>query len=323
VRNLGAPNNSTDETLVEFGNLSEQELSRQVALERERLFDIARADPKKNNVPDDVLRQDIHPLNDCYLSIQVHQDDPVRLEQERLRRLEGCTEVPLYVVVLESEEYWDITYNIFYEYNGATADICCIPLQTTAPSAGFHEADQEHVTMRIKKETQELVACFMSSHRELEGEWRYRGKMEEELGPGGAVHPKVYVALNSHSNYPSPGTKLRLLGFGNDYCDVTPSSLIWRPKVMLHLVDLDWSGYSGCFGSTGSGKTKGSVSGFDGLRPGEPPTNITPCARFWCCCYYPACCLIQGWFGGPLIFPGTASSGKTKPAREKQGNTIG
>jgi len=200
----------------------------------------------------------------------------------------------------------------FFEYNGDLAVVCCCKL-------GRHEADLEHVTMRVKKETQSLVAVYFSAHKSLDGQWRYVGNMEEETGPNGEIHPVVYVALNSHACYPTTGMKLRILGFANDMCHVDESSLTWRPKVMLHLADLDWSDYAGCWGGSGSGKDKGNVSGFAGtLPPGEPTTSDNCCRRLCCCCCNGMCCLTQGWLGGAMKFAGLT---KAKPSREKQGNT--
>jgi len=311
MRNKMTGNNSQDEVLVAYPDLTEQELSRQVALEKERLYVLARADPKNASLPDDVLRRTLLPLQDCYIKIQVPMNDPVRLEEERQRKLNLCADVPIYVAVLESEEYWDITYNAFYEYNGATGFVCGLKL-------GFHEADLEHVTARIRKDTTLLEAVFFSSHRVLDGEWRYVDRMKKEEGPNGEIHPVVCVALNSHSNYPSPGTRYRILGFANDLVNITQKSITWRPNVMLHLADMDWSDYDGYWGGTGEGKDKGSVHGFAGsTQPGEPSTSDTACRKFWCCCCEAVCCLAPGWRGPAMIFPGQAK----KPAREKQGNT--
>jgi len=222
-----------------------------------------------------------------------------------------CADVPIYVAILESEEYWDVTYNVFFEYNGATGFVCGLRL-------GAHEADLEHVTTRINKASQMLEAVYFSAHAKLDGEWRYVAKMEKEEGPKGEIHPVVYVALNSHANYPSPGTRIRILGFANDMKNVTKRSVTWRPKVMLHLADLDWADYNGNWGGSGEGKEKGNVRGFAGsIPPGPSPFSDTPCRRFWCCCCEARCCLSKGWLGPPMIFSGQAK----KSAREKQGNT--
>ena len=92
-------------------------------------------------------------------------------------------------------EMYDIQYIFFYAYNG---DL----LMSVAESA--HEADFEHITVRVKNDLSTIDKIFYAAH-DIEGRWYDYGSSPEvdngyELSDDG--RPIVYSALNSHASYP-------------------------------------------------------------------------------------------------------------------------
>jgi hypothetical protein len=97
--------------------------------------------------------------------------------------------------ISDNLEMYDIQYIFFYAYNG---DL----LVSVAESA--HEADFEHITVRVKDDLSTIDKIFYAAH-DIEGRWYdYQSSPEAdngyELSDDG--RPIVYAALNSHASYP-------------------------------------------------------------------------------------------------------------------------
>ncbi len=86
-------------------------------------------------------------------------------------------------------EMYDIQYVFFYAYNGDM-------LATAAESA--HEADMEHVTVRVEKDRQLVQRIYFAAHDG--GHWYDRGADGYSVTADGRLI--VYSAVNSHASYP-------------------------------------------------------------------------------------------------------------------------
>jgi hypothetical protein len=87
-------------------------------------------------------------------------------------------------------DMYDIQYIFFYAYNGDM-------LATAAESA--HEADMEHITIRVEKDRQTVQKIYYAAHSG-EGRWYDRGANGYSVTADG--RPIVYSAINSHASYP-------------------------------------------------------------------------------------------------------------------------
>lgn len=83
----------------------------------------------------------------------------------------------------------DVQYWFFYPYNGRMG---------TPPLHGEHEADWEHVTVRVLGDGQ-LAGVYCSAHY---GEGKWYASAPLTLADG---HPVVYSARHSHASYPFAG----------------------------------------------------------------------------------------------------------------------
>jgi hypothetical protein len=145
-------------------------------------------------------------------------------------------------------EMFDIQYIFFYAYNG---DL----LLSEAESA--HEADFEHITVRVRKYLQTIEKIYYAAH-DNEGKW-YDTQSSMGMNDGYQLYngrPLVYSALDSHASYPWAAIWDR----NNLPDDVTDASgITWDSldKVINlgekehPLDDCAWIQYSGRFGELG------------------------------------------------------------------------
>lgn len=85
-------------------------------------------------------------------------------------------------------------------------------ISPTSPTLGWHEHDVEYIT--LIHGTEDRMKVVFSQHTSREAsvlDWK-----DCEKTPAGDLI--VYVARNSHANYPHAGIYWRIFGFGNDYC---------------------------------------------------------------------------------------------------------
>ena len=80
------------------------------------------------------------------------------------------------------------------------------------PILGYHDRDVETIAFYLYPQDNKEDQIYMSAHSK-EGKWYRASQCQYEDG-----NLIIYVALNSHANYPKEGTKWRFLGLANDHC---------------------------------------------------------------------------------------------------------
>jgi len=97
----------------------------------------------------------------------------------------------------------DISYWLFYPYNGPARFNLAEPISlgVNFRNFGTHQADWEHVTVRVLRDSKgaHLMGVYFSQHSS--GAWLTLD--EFEMTPDG--RPVVYVSENGHACWPSPG----------------------------------------------------------------------------------------------------------------------
>jgi hypothetical protein len=131
-------------------------------------------------------------------------------------------DVDIYVfineIIFDGITYIDIVYNILYGYNGFK----------NIYAKDFHNFDSEFVTVRIKKDSDSLTNMFFSAHGD--GQWHNEKDIIFKDN-----RPICFIAIGSHSNWPTQGKQVRLLGFGNDFT-TSKKETEWRifdPKLVF------------------------------------------------------------------------------------------
>lgn len=123
---------------------------------------------------------------------------------------------------------------------------------------GHHDADWEHVTLRVSKPNLDrsrsalypdrsdsgrmLLSVYFAAHGYADGTWRSTRLSVDQNGvehvaPIGfeleSSHPVAFVARNGHGHYPRGGTWFRIWGVANDHCGERGRSIEWRPRPHL------------------------------------------------------------------------------------------
>lgn len=134
--------------------------------------------------------------------------------------------VPIYVFInnidFENVKYVDIVYCVMFGYNEAPKSIFTFNSEN-------HVFDLEWVTVRVKLSDKSFNSAFFSAHGG--GGWYNETQVSFKDG-----HPVAFLAIGSHSMWPSGGTHIRMLGFGNDVCTSKPEAE-WRiPKTNIVLL---------------------------------------------------------------------------------------
>jgi len=179
--------------------------------------------------------------------------------------------VPFYVRTVEHEEYIDISYIFLYAYNSG---YFLGPIYL----GGEHEADIEHLTVRVVKtedpDTSRILKIYYSAHGSPEGVWINASDIEMENG-----HPVGYIAKGSHAMYPKQGTWYRIMGFANDK---TVKGMRWQGEPVI-INDVDWKNYQGCFGGPKPGNVSSLVRKTWWYKEEEHSCTFTE--RFFPCCF--------------------------------------
>jgi hypothetical protein len=130
--------------------------------------------------------------------VEEHEDThgySLRLKNESLK--DGDIEsAVLYCVVDESGQYLDIAYWLCFSFNGTGAWIL--------PGYESHEADWEHVIMRLDKNSHQVLSIFLSAHGSSESKWYDVNDFVLEEG-----RYVIYVAKETHAFYPDAGHHYR------------------------------------------------------------------------------------------------------------------
>lgn len=103
-----------------------------------------------------------------------------------------------------------VVYQIYYKHNYAIGAFGKFPMNK---KLGYHEKDIEQVCILYEPLDMKPFKAFFSAHAQ-EGKW-YNIYNECEYDVSSNIL-NVYVSKYSHSMYPTPKTRLRILGFAND-----------------------------------------------------------------------------------------------------------
>ncbi len=148
-------------------------------------------------------------------------------------------------------DLYDVQYIFFYGYNG---NLLGGPLQTA------HEADLEHVTVRVKADLKTIDKIYYAAH-DGEGKW-YTRQAAAGVNDGYALtadsRPVVYSAVNSHASYPWAGKWERGTLLPDDNTDGKGPVWDCRQNAVnvgeksFPMKDMQWIQYSGHWGEIGS-----------------------------------------------------------------------
>ena len=166
----------------------------------------------------------------------------------------GRLNAPCYVnarSVPGDPEAFDIQFWFFYPFNGREARHIT------------HEADWEHVTVRVTNASEPtLIAAYFSAHGQINGGWASPDECTEidpvlRFTPAG--NPIVYSALGSHASYPSAGSHKQMWPKARDR--TSDGGPIWNTADDILLVEIngqppkgsknqfDWLWFSGRWGA--------------------------------------------------------------------------
>jgi hypothetical protein len=163
---------------------------------------------------------------------------------------DSLEEIPYYVRFLEKEDTYELIYHFLYAYNGGY-QVCHLPCEKC--KEGSHQADIEHITIVIDKETYEnyleaseskhqaIKQVYFAAHGSKQGLWVNRSDLYYYDGK-----IAVFSSFNSHASYPEPGIYWRCLGAINDY---TEEGIKWKSKNVILVSDDDnWCIFQGRMG---------------------------------------------------------------------------
>jgi len=178
----------------------------------------------------------------------------------------------------------DVMYWFFYAFNGNIADLVKIRAGLATAAAGgallgwipgalpaaaaaaaalvyfskidgssMHEGDWEHVTVRVAKDTYQMLDVYFAQHSDgqLLAQPADSSQQGYALLPG-TTRPIVYSARSSHASYSKAGETVRLAGLANDY---TGEGKTWdTSRWMVDISKLpagSWLDYPGRWGKPG------------------------------------------------------------------------
>ncbi|KNC56174.1 uncharacterized protein AMSG_02189 [Thecamonas trahens ATCC 50062] len=184
--------------------------------------------------------------------------------------------VPVYAHVQEHGSEVAITYVTMYPFNGSYA-ICC-----GACSAGEHQADVEHMSVYVDRESGEVTRAYFAAHRMRDGE--YVDAADLQFASPNSRRLVAYVAKAGHGLYPRAGRIWRLFGFAND---LTGNGHVWDPETAVVISEGSprWMLYRGRWGSAhdlAAGFTSGPS--FQGWWLAEHPHSRGCLKRAFCQC---------------------------------------
>lgn len=123
----------------------------------------------------------------------------------------NLSNVPIYCMINEKDDYFEIIYIAIYPYNGSYN---ILGIQ----KVGQHYGDIEHLTLKVKKTytgiPQDIISVMFGSHGTKDGRLVENKDLEFENGKLVA-----YSARNGHGFYNKPYMAYRFYGLANDYIE--------------------------------------------------------------------------------------------------------
>lgn len=134
---------------------------------------------------------------------------------------QGALTTPAYAIAFEQGDKIYLQYIFLYGFNAPY-------VIKNELFLGAHEADLEHFTVELDKNTKRATNIFYAAHGENEGILLSRDQMMSEGQRYlEGTHPIVYIARGGHGTYPKEGIYVRFVGMAND---ITQKGLRWEPK---------------------------------------------------------------------------------------------
>jgi hypothetical protein len=123
-----------------------------------------------------------------------------------------------------------VQYLFFYAYQGSLAGVHIPGLDTFFHllDIGIHEGDWEHIDVHLKKTANgyQMETIFYGRHQENKGDLLPASAVERVNDAGevdaNGTHPVVYVAKNSHANYP------RVVNITGDFDRTADGGPVWK-----------------------------------------------------------------------------------------------
>jgi hypothetical protein len=155
---------------------------------------------------------------------------------------------PIYGAVIQNSltKTIDLLYAFFYPFNGES--------MRSFWGIWTHEADWEHVIVRLDSGGQNILGVFMQAHGGTDSYSRWYYPPGSTAGPsfqlvGSSV--QVFASLEGHGSYPAAGSfPYYTLGVEVRGEDVTSSGFAWTPMWVLMLDPClqAWARYTGSWG---------------------------------------------------------------------------
>ena len=173
--------------------------------------------------------------------------------------------IPLYCKVNTNEQFIDLIYIVFFAYNG--------PFNVLGFNTGEHQADIEHVVIRLSAETKKPIAIFFSAHGIQDGVWVKYEQVQKYNH-----YPVVYVAKFSHAMYPKASTWYRIFFLANDHTD---DGVHWLSNNLVVLTEDNpvWVKYTGTWGIDSVTNMSQQL-----WYTQQPTKSNTWFRRLFCCC---------------------------------------
>lgn len=114
-------------------------------------------------------------------------------------------QITVYCHCREYDEYYDLLYIFFYIYNDFNRCLCV---------HGNHDADLEHITVRVNKKYEKIEKIYFGAHGYNDGIVVSSNRLETSQD-----RPIIYIAKGSHAIYPTNEIFFRFCCFGNDYTE--------------------------------------------------------------------------------------------------------
>lgn len=202
-----------------------------------------------------MLPTDSLPLN--MIELRFHPKETQQLTSVCENDLTNMGYITLGQSIFLNNEIYDVRTLTFYYAENLGYGVCLFPY---LPPMGYHVNDIEYVSIYTKSDRPSWV--YFSAHSFGQGTWKLLDECETNSN-GDLI---VYVALNSHANYPHKGTYWRIFGFANDKCSDKGEHLIMSANNFIASYDHTFIN---------------GICLYKKLRPPPCSKSVTPWQRFF------------------------------------------